>query len=133
MTRLFAAVRLATLLAAIPLTACSTPPPPYAPTALAIPRSGQSVSQFLADDLACRNYMAVANRPAVGNSASNAGVVAGGAQSPYDVAYAQCMTSKGYMVANSNWINAVIRPPRYGSASPGGYPSAGATPGGHRY
>jgi len=133
MTRLFVALRLAPLLAAIPLTACSTPPPPYAPAALAIPRSGESVSQFLGDDLACRNYMAAANRSTVGNNSSNAGAVAGGAQSPSDVAYAQCMTSKGYMVENSNWMNAVIGPPRYGSASPGGYPSAGASPGGHRY
>jgi hypothetical protein len=133
MRRLFAALRPATLLAAIPLTACSTPPPPYAPTALAIPRSGESVSRFLADDLACRNHMAAANRSAGGSSSSNAGAIAGGARSPYDVAYAQCMTSKGYMVENSNWINAVIAPPRYGSASPGGYPSAGASPGGYRY
>jgi hypothetical protein len=70
--------------------------------------------------------MAAANRSAVGNSSSNAGVIAGGAQSSYDVAYAQCMTSKGYMVENSNWLNAVIAPPRYGSAYPGGSPSYGA-------
>jgi hypothetical protein len=130
MTRLFAALRPATLLAAIPLTTCSTPPPPYAPTALAIPRSGESVSQYQADSLACRQYMAAANRSAGGNNSSNAGIIAG-AQSPYDVAYAQCMTRKGYMIETSNWLNAVVTPPRYGSASPGGYPSAGASSGGY--
>jgi hypothetical protein len=127
MTRLFAALRPATLLAAIPLTTCSTPPPPYAPTALAIPRSGESASQYQADSLACRQYMAAANRSAGGNNSSNAGIIAG-AQSPYDVAYAQCMTRKGYMVETSNWLNAVVTPPRYGSASSGGYPSAYAYP-----
>ena len=123
MTRLFAVLCPATLLAAISLTACSTPPPPYAPTALALPRSGESVSQYQADALACRNYMVGANRSATGNSSSNADAFVGGAQSPYDVAYAQCMTSKGYMVENTNWINDVITPHRYGSASLGGYSS----------
>jgi hypothetical protein len=132
MTRLFA-LRPITLLAAIPLAACATPPPPYAPSALAIPRSGQSVSPFQADDLACRNYMAAANR-----STSNADAIAGGAQSPYDVSYAQCMKSKGYMVENTNWINAVIAPPRYGSGYGSAYPhdypdDANVHPGGYSY
>jgi hypothetical protein len=132
MTRLFAALGPATLLAAILLTACSSPPPPFAPTAFAIPHAGESASQFQANDLACRNYMVEANRSAAGNGSSNAGVIPGGAQSPYDAAYAQCMTSKGYVVGNSNWLYAVIAPPRYGAASTGGgYSRAAVSPGGY--
>jgi hypothetical protein len=184
MTRLFADLRPVTLLVAIPLAACAAAPP-YAPTVLAIPHSGESVNQFQADDLACRKHMqtqtappgatqAAASPSAVGSAAvgtavgasagallgaaggnagagaavgagaglltgsavgaSNADAIAGGAQSQYDVAYAQCMTSKGYTVENTN-LAAATAPPGYGYgyASPGGgyaypYPYYGASP-----
>ena len=122
MTRLFADLCPVTLLAAIPLVACSAraTAPPYAPTALAIPRAGESVSQFQADDLACRNYMQAHTPPpgkpqaAANRSAGSSGAIAGSAQSPSDVAYAQCMTSKGYSVEYVNLAAPV--PPGYGSA-----------------
>ena len=170
MTRLFADLRAATLLAAIPLTACATAPP-SGPTVLAIPRAGEPLYQFQADDLACRNYIqtqtappgatqAAANRSAVGSAvvgtavgastgallgaaggnagtgaavgagaglltgsavgASNANTIAGGTQAQYDVAYGQCMTSKGNVV--------VAAPPDYDYAYPGGYPYYGTYP-----
>jgi hypothetical protein len=145
MTRLFADLRPVALLASIPLAACATAPPPYATNELAWPRAGESVNQFRADDLACRNYMqthtpppgatqAVANRSAVGSGASNAGAIAGGGQSPSDVAYAQCMTSKGYSV---EYVNLFAPPPPaygYGNAYSGDDPNdADVHPGGYSY
>jgi hypothetical protein len=173
MTPLCAALRAATLLAAIPLTACATAPP-SGPTVFALPRTGESLAQLQTDDLACRNYVQTrtappgavqeaANSSAVGSAAvgtavgasagallgaaggnaglgaaagagaglltgaavgtSNANAIAGDAQAQYDVAYTQCMTSKG---------NVVAAPPDYGSAYPGGYPNyAYAYPGGY--
>ena len=135
-------LRPATLLVAIPLAACAATPP-YAPTVLALPRSGESVNQFQADDLACRTYIqthtaqpgatqAAANRSAGGNAgagaavgANNAGAIAGGAQSQYDVAYARCMTSKGYTVENANLADATA-PPGYGYGYGYGYPGGSA-------
>ena len=78
MTRLFADLRPLTLLVAIPLAACVAAPP-SGPTVVAMPRSGESLNQFQADDLACRNYVqtqtappgatqAAANRSAVGSA-----------------------------------------------------------------
>jgi hypothetical protein len=159
MIRLSADLRPATLLVAIPLAACAAAPP-YAPTVLAIPRSGESVNQFQADDLACRKDMqthtappgaaqAAASSSAGGNTgagaavdagagpltgsaagASNADAIAGGALSQYDVAYAQCMTSKGYTVETMNLATATAPP---GYAYPGGYPYAYAYPGDYPY
>ena len=155
MTRLFADFRPVTLLAAIPLAACAAAPP-SGPTVFAMPRSGESLNQFQADDLACRNYVqthtappgatqAAANRSAVGSAAvgtavgasagallgaaagnagvgaaagagaglltgaavgaSNADAIAGSAQAQYDVAYAQCMTSKGNIIGHgAAWL-----------------------------
>src|ERR1700739_4388312 len=148
MPRLSAAVRAVIMLVAIPLAAAAVAPP-SGPTVVALPHSGESLSQFQADDVACRNYaqlkitppgatQAAANRSAVGSAAvgtaaaaagarllgaaggnagagaaigagaglltgaaigaSNAGAIVGGAQQQYDVAYAQCMTSKGNTV-----------------------------------
>jgi hypothetical protein len=136
MTRLFTDLCPATLLAAIALAACATAPPPYATNELAWPRAGESVNQFQADDLACRNYMqthtpppgapqAVANRSAVGSVA----------QSPSDVAYAQCMTSKDYSVEYVDLF--APQPPGYGygNAYSGDDPpnDADVHPGGHPY
>jgi hypothetical protein len=126
MIRLCADLRPVTLLAALPLAACATAPPPYATNALAWPRAGESVNQFQGDDLACRNYMqthtpppgapqAVVNRSAVGRGASNAGAIAEGTQSPSDVTYAQCMTSKGYSVEYVNLF--APQPPGYGDGN----------------
>ena len=136
-----------------------------------MPRSGESLNLFQADDLACRNYaqtrtappgatQAAANRSAVGSAAagtavgaaagallgaaggnagagaaigagaglltgsaigaSNAGAIAGGAQAQYDVAYAQCMTSKGDVIENPT--AAVAAPSSaYDDAYPDGY------------
>jgi hypothetical protein len=78
MTRLFTDLRLLTLLVAIPLAACVAAPP-SGPTVVAMPRSGESLDQFQAHDLACRNYVqtqtappeatqAAANRSAVGSA-----------------------------------------------------------------
>ena len=168
MIRLFADLRPLTLLVAIPLAACAAAPP-SGPTVVAMPRSGEALNQFQADDVACRNdaqihtappgaTQAAANRAAVGSAAvgtavgasagallgaaggnagagaaigagaglltgtavgaSNAGTIAGGAQAQYDVAYAQCMTSKGDIVETA--------PPGYAYA--GGYPYYGAYP-----
>jgi hypothetical protein len=138
MPRLSAAVRAVTLLAVIPLAACAVAPP-SGPTVVALPHSGESLSQFQADDVACRNYAqlkitrpgathAAANSSAVGSAAvgtavgaaigaSNAGAVVGGAQQQYDVAYAQCMTSKGAVVS--------APPPVYNYAYADGYPYYG--------
>jgi hypothetical protein len=178
MPRLFTALRPATLLAAIPLAACVAAPP-SGPTVIAMPRSGESLKQFQADDLACRNYaqirtappgatQAAANRAAVGSAvagtavgaaggallgaaagnagagavigagaglltgsavgANHAGVIAGGAQSQYDIAYAQCMTSKGDVVEPPNPATVSMSPFGYGYAYPGGYPYDGAYP-----
>jgi Glycine-zipper domain len=173
---LIADLRPVALLAAIPLAACAAAPP-SGPTVFALPRSGESLNQFQANDLTCRNYaqintappgatQAAANRSAVGSAAvgtavgaaggallgaaagnagvgaaigagaglltgsavgaSNAGAIAGGAQAQYDVAYAQCMTSKGDIVETA--------PPGYGYAYPDGYPYyAYAYPGGYPY
>ena len=164
MTRFFATFRPVILLAAIPLAACVAAPP-SGPTVVAMPRSGESLNQFEANDLACRNYAQIhtappgatqeaANRSAVGSAAvgtvvgaaggallgaaagnagagaaigagaglltgsavgaSNASAIAGGAQEQYDIAYAQCMTSKGEVVEYPN--------PGYGYPYYGGYP-----------
>jgi hypothetical protein len=80
MPRLSAVLRPVTLLAAIPLAACAVAPP-SGPTVVAMPHSGESLSQFQADELACRNYaqlqiappgatQAAANRSAVGSAAA---------------------------------------------------------------
>jgi hypothetical protein len=116
MTRQLANLCPVTLLAAMSLAACASAPPPYATNMLAWPRAGESVNQFQADDLACRTYMqaqAAANHSAVG-------AIAGGAQSPSDVAYAQCMTSKGYSVENTYLIARATAPLSYGYANSGG-------------
>jgi hypothetical protein len=177
MTRLFAALRPVTLLAAIPLAACAVSPPPSGPTVVAMPRSGEALSQLQADDLACRNYaqtrtappgatQAAANRSAVGSAAvgtavgaaggallgaasgnagagaaigagaglltgsavgaSNAGVIAGGAQAQYDIAYAQCMTSKGDVIENPSPVP--VTAAAYGDAYPDGDSYYGAYP-----
>ncbi|HTJ90339.1 MAG TPA: hypothetical protein VL356_09210 [Acidocella sp.] len=131
MIRLFADLCPAPLLAVIPLAACAAAPP-YAPTVLAWPHAGESVTQFQADDLACRNRLQTLTTPP--------GSVGAGAQSPYDAVYAQCMTSKSYVVEHTNLLTAVTAPPRYGYAYPGDYPSAGddtsnshVHPGGYPY
>jgi hypothetical protein len=144
MTRLFADLLPVTLLAAMPLTAC-TAAPPSEPTVFAVPSAGESFNQFQADDLACRNDVqphtaspgatqAAANRSAVGSAAvgtgaavgaSNANAIAGGAQTQYDVAYTQCMMSKGNTI--------VTVPPDYGYAYPDGSPNYYAYPGGYPY
>jgi hypothetical protein len=75
-----------------------------------------------------------ANRSAVGSGANNAGAIAGGAQSPSDVASAQCMTRKGYTTENVDL--AAPAPPGYGYGSgyPRNYPNdADVHPGGHPY
>src|ERR1700722_20103366 len=63
--------------------------------------------------------------------ASNAGAIAAGAQAQYDVAYAQCMTSKSDIVEHPS-LAAVTAPPGYGypapTVYPGGYPYYGAYP-----
>jgi hypothetical protein len=157
MTRLFADLCPAPLLAAISLAACAATPP-YAPTVLAWPRAGESVNQYQADDLACRNELQTharppgaaenaANRSAGGNAgvrapvaARNADAIAAGAQSPYDVAYAQCMTGKGYVVEHTDLLTSVTAPPRYGpyagnyASDTGNDPSnADVHPGGYPY
>jgi hypothetical protein len=114
MTRPLANLCSVTLLIAIPLAACSTPPPPYATNVLAWPRAGESADQYQADDLACRTYMqkqATANHSPVGTS--NAGAIGGGAHTPSDVAYAQCMTNYGYSVEH---VNLFAPPPSYSNA-----------------
>jgi hypothetical protein len=121
MPRLSAAVRAVTLLAVIPLAACAVAPP-SGPTVVALPHSGESLSQFQADDVACRNYAQLKiTRPGATHAgaigASNAGAVVGGAQQQYDVAYAQCMTSKGAVVS--------APPPVYNYAYADGYPYYG--------
>jgi hypothetical protein len=176
MPRLFTALRPVTLLAAIPLAACVAAPP-SGPTVVAMPHSGESLNQFQADDLACRNYaqirtappgatQAAANCAAVGSAlvgtavgaaggallgaaagnagaaigagaglltgsavgANNAGAIAGGAQTQYDVAYAQCMTSKGDVVEPPSPAALSMPPSGYGYADPDGYPYYGAYP-----
>ena len=62
MTRLFVNLRTVILIAAIPLAACAAAPP-SGPTVRAMPRSGESVNQFQADDLACRNYVQTRTAP----------------------------------------------------------------------
>src|ERR1700739_1220972 len=76
---------------------------------------------------------AAANHSAVGTS--NAGAITGGAQSPSDAAYAQCMTSKVYRV---EYVNLFAPPPgpgySYGNAYPGTYPNgADVHTGGYSY
>jgi hypothetical protein len=134
-----------TLLAAIPFAACATAPPPYATNVLAWPRAGESVNQFQADDLACGNYMqthtpppgapqAVAKRAAVGSGASDADAIAGDPQSPSDVAYAQCMTSKGYSVEFVNLFAPAPPGYGYGNAYPSDVPNDDDVhPGGNPY
>jgi hypothetical protein len=179
MPRLFAALRPVTLLAAIPLAACAVPPPPSGPTVVAMPRSGEALDQFQADDLACRNYaqtrtappgatQSAANRSAVGSAAvgtavgaaggallgaagghagagaaigagaglltgaaigaGNADAIAGGAQAQYDIAYAQCMTSKGDVIENPSPAAVAAPSPAYDDAYSDGYPYYGAYP-----
>ena len=78
MPRLFAALRPVTLLAAIPLAACVAAPP-SGPTVVAMPRSGESLSQFQADDLACRNYAQIRTAPPGATQAAANRVAAGSA------------------------------------------------------
>jgi hypothetical protein len=84
MPRLFVAFRPAILLAAIPLAACAVAPP-SGPSVVAMPHSGESLDQFQANDLACRNYaqihtappgatQAAANRSAVGSAVAGTAV-----------------------------------------------------------
>jgi len=68
---------------------------------------------------------AAANRSAVGSAAAGtagAGAIAGGAQAQYDVAYAQCMTSKGDVIENPT---AAVAAPSYDDDA---YPYYGAYP-----
>jgi hypothetical protein len=129
MARLFADFRPAVLLAAIPLAACAGAPP-YAPTVLAWPHAGESVSQYQADDFACRDYIRThtaqpgESQAMAGSGTGNTGAIAEGAQSPADVAYAQCMKRKDYVVETTNWLADVTAPPVYGSGS--AYPDGAA-------
>src|ERR1700761_4924106 len=88
MPRLFADLRPVALLAAVPLAACAAAPP-SGPTVVAMPRAGESLNQFQADDLTCRNYaqthtappgatQAAATRAAVGSAAAGTAVGAAG-------------------------------------------------------
>src|ERR1700742_71787 len=89
MPRLSTALRPVTLLAAIPLAACAVAPP-SGPTVVAMPHAGESLSQFQADDLACRNYaqlqiappgatQAASNRTAGGRAGALLGAAGGNA------------------------------------------------------
>ena len=114
MPRFFTALRPLTLLAAIPLAACVAVPP-SGPSIVAMPHSGESLTQFQADDVACRNYAQAHTVPP------------GAKQEKYDIAYAQCMTSKGAVITPPSPPPVIEQAPVYGTAYPydGTYPYDG--------
>jgi hypothetical protein len=101
-----------TLLLAISLAGCASPP--TRPIVVALPGHGQSLQEFQANETSCRNYAqyrieTAASAPnstvvPVVNS-SNVPLVGYTDQQRYDVAYAQCMVSRGAT------INTNILPP----------------------
>jgi hypothetical protein len=74
------------LLGALALSACAVQPP-SAPSVVGLPAAGKDLSQFREDDASCRGYAAQ----------QIAGVTETGynLQVRYDIAYTQCMYSKG--------------------------------------
>lgn len=159
------------VLAAIPLAGCVVAPP-SGPSVVAMPRQGESLNTFQADDYACRDYaqnsvgspasqQAAETNNAVGGAAigtalgaaagallgaasghagagaavgagagllggaavgsSNAAAVGELAQGRYDVAYSQCMVSKGYAIQGEGGpavAGAVVAPPPVAYAAP---------------
>lgn len=102
------------------LSGCVTlPPVPTGPSIAALPPAGMSLQRFGAIEQACRQYAQI--------QASS--------QHAYDVAYAQCMVSKGAQVPNLAALNApapvvesppvVVAPPPpmwvWGGYGPGWY------------
>lgn len=62
--------------------------PPTEPTVMALPPNGKNLTAFQQDDVQCRNYASTANTTA-GQSDP---------QQRYDIAYTQCMYSRGNTV-----------------------------------
>ena len=85
------------LLFALPLAACIFPP--TGPSVVALPGPGQSMTDFHAADTTCRNYAQYRFGPtAPANTAPPVGYTD---QQRYDVAYSQCMASRGASINNN--------------------------------
>ena len=81
----------AALAGVLTLGACAVPPP-TGPAVVGLPPPGKDLSQFQQDDASCRTYASqrIAS-PAPPGDIYNA-------QQRYDIAYTQCMYSKGNTV-----------------------------------
>lgn len=79
-------------IAACMLAACATTPP-TGPTVLALPGHDKTFEQFTADDAECRRF---AQR--LQTTAPASATAVDDLQRRYDVAYIQCMYSKGHRV-----------------------------------
>src|ERR1700761_7409108 len=97
---------------------------PYGPTVPVMPAHGKSMAAFQQDEAACEQYASdnVQGRidrtndkeaqntviGAIGNSSAHPGYRQAGIQGQYNMAYAQCMTSRGNTVEDRG------PPPGYG-------------------
>jgi hypothetical protein len=79
------------------LGACAMPPP-TGPSVVALPASGKDLSQFQQEDASCRAY--ASQLIGTGAGASELYTV----QQRYDIAYTQCMYSKGNTVRSSGLL-----------------------------
>ncbi len=80
---------------ALALSACAVRPP-SGPTVMAVPSTGKSLQAFRQDDVACRSYAAqqIGERQP-GKAATTAAAGDADLQRRYDVAYIQCVYSRG--------------------------------------
>jgi hypothetical protein len=104
------------LVSALVLSGCATIPP--GPSVMALPGPGNTLDQFHADDVLCRQW-AVQQAGETARGAAAGQAFGSAVQRWYDMAYLQCMYAKG------NRIPGVMPPP---PAPPGPPPPAGAEP-----
>ncbi len=96
-----------TLAALLALGACAAVPP-TGPSVMALPPAGKDLATFHADDASCRQY-AAAQTPGSNVSAASTAAL----QQNYDIAYSQCMASKGNSVRNQPGPPIVVAYPPY--------------------
>lgn len=100
---------IAGLCAALALGGCAgsllNPGPPTGPGVVAVPSAGKALPVFQQDDAACREY--ASQQIAVAAPANNGYVRGTTPQQRYDIAYTQCMYSRGNTVLISTLFRGV--------------------------
>jgi hypothetical protein len=91
------------------VTGCASAP--TGPSVTVLPGDEKTLEEFQADDTACRQWASPQSGATATQGASNGSAWSSGpAQRNYDVAYAQCMFTKGNQVPISNSLQAGLVP-----------------------